>query len=65
MKAPFIHGYLGTLVERMNSRKNTSINVEHCETNYEFNIKKLNSEMKVCGCVCHQKMENLETHLKG
>ncbi len=24
-------------------------------------LKKLNSGMKVCGCVCHQKMENLET----
>jgi hypothetical protein len=41
LKAPFIRGYLGTLVERMNSRKNTSINVEHCETYYEFNIKKV------------------------
>ncbi len=41
MKAPFICGYLGTLVERMNSRKNTSINVEHCETYHEFNIKKV------------------------
>ncbi len=40
-KAPFICGYLGTLVERMNSRKNTSINVEHCHTYYEFNIKKV------------------------
>ncbi len=41
LKAPFIPGYLVTLVERMNSRKNTSINVEHCETYYEFNIKKV------------------------
>jgi hypothetical protein len=41
LKAPFIHGYLGTLVERMNSRKNTSINVDHCKTYYEFNINKV------------------------
>ena len=41
LRAPFLHGYVGTLVERMNSRKNTSINVEHCETYYEFNIKKV------------------------
>jgi hypothetical protein len=41
LKAHFICGYLGTLVERMNSRKNTSINVEHCETYYKFNIKKV------------------------
>ncbi len=41
LKAPFIFRYLGTLVERMNSRKNTSINVEHCETYYEFIIKKV------------------------
>ncbi len=41
LKAPFICGYLGTLVERMNSRKNISINVEHFETYYEFNIKKV------------------------
>ncbi len=65
LKALFIRGYVGTLVERMNPTKNTSINVEHCETYYEFNIIKLNSEMKVRGCVCHQKMENLETQLKG
>ena len=25
----------------MNSRKNTSINVDHCEIYYEFNIKKV------------------------
>ncbi len=41
LKASFIRGYLGTLVERMNSRKNTSINVEHYDTYYEFNIKKV------------------------
>jgi hypothetical protein len=41
LKAPFLHGYLCTLVERMNSRKDTSINVKHCETYYEFNIKKV------------------------
>jgi hypothetical protein len=41
LKAPFIRGHLCTLVERMNSRKNTSINAEHCETYYEFNIKKV------------------------
>ncbi len=41
LKAPFIRGYLGTLVGRMNSRKNTSINVDQCETYYEFNIKKV------------------------
>jgi hypothetical protein len=41
LKAPSIRGYPGTLVERMNSRKNTSINVEYCETYYEFDIKKV------------------------
>jgi len=41
LKASFLCGYLGTLVERMNSRKNTRINVEHCETYYEFNIKQV------------------------
>jgi hypothetical protein len=41
LKAPFLLGYLCTLVERMNSRKNTSINVDHCETYYEFNIEKV------------------------
>jgi hypothetical protein len=41
LKAPFLCGYLCTLVERMNSRNNTSINVVHCETYYEFNIKKV------------------------
>jgi hypothetical protein len=65
LKAPFIRGYLGTLVERMNSRENTSINVDHRETYYGFNIKKSNVEMKACGCICHQKMENQETQLKG
>ncbi len=28
-------------IEKLNSRNDTSINVEHCETNYEFNIKKM------------------------
>ncbi len=28
-------------------------------------LKKSNLEMRVCGCVCHQKIENLETQLKG
>jgi hypothetical protein len=41
LKPLFLRGYLGTLVEKLNSRKDTSINVEHCETYYEFNIKKV------------------------
>jgi hypothetical protein len=41
LKALFLCGYLGTLVEKLNSRKDTSINVEHCKTYYEFNIKKV------------------------
>ncbi len=41
LKPLFLWGYLGTLVEKLNSRKNTSINVEHCETYYEFNIRKV------------------------
>ena len=41
LKPLFLHGYLGTLVEKLNSRNDTSINVEHCETYYEFNIKKM------------------------
>ncbi len=35
LKALFLRGYLGTLVEKLNSRKDTSINVEHCETYYD------------------------------
>ena len=41
LKPLFLRGYLGTLVEKLNSRNDTSINVEHCETYYEFNIKKI------------------------
>ena len=44
LKALFLRRYLGTLgtlVEKLNSRKDTSINVEHCKTYYEFNIKKV------------------------
>ena len=41
MKPLFLRSYLGTLVDKLNSRNDTSINVEHCETYYEFNIKKL------------------------
>ncbi len=39
LKALFLCGYLGTLVEKLNSRKDTSINVKYCKTYYEFNIK--------------------------
>ena len=41
LKPVFLRAYLGTLVEKLNSRNDTSINVEHCETYYEFNIKKM------------------------
>ena len=41
LKALFLRGYLGTLVEKLNSRKDNNINVEHCETYYEINIKKV------------------------
>ena len=41
LKPLFLRSYLGTLVEKLNSRNDTSINVEHCETYYEFNIKKM------------------------
>jgi len=41
LKPLFLRGYLGTLVEKLNSRNDTSINVEHCETYHEFNIKKI------------------------
>ena len=65
LKAPILHGYLCTLVERMNSRKNTSINVDHCETYYAFNIKKVEFGNESVWCLCHQEVEDLETLLKG
>jgi hypothetical protein len=41
LKPLFLRGYLGTLVKKLNTRSDTSINIEHCETYYEFNIKKI------------------------
>ena len=41
LKPLFLRGYLGTLVEKLNTRSDTTINIEHCETYYELNIKKI------------------------
>ncbi len=41
LKPLFLRVYLGTLVKKLNSRNDNSINIEHCKTYYEFNIKKI------------------------
>ncbi len=41
LKPLFLRGYLGTLVKKLNTRSDTTINIEHCETYYELNIKKI------------------------